>query len=203
MTEGLNSLNQMQIRLETENDYRAVERITRDAFWKEEKVKDMGVGCDEHFLAHQLRTSKDFVAELDFVAEIEGEIVGNIMYTIATLKLSNNTELEVLNFGPLTVAPKFQNKGIGSSLVRHSLEEAKRLGFDAVIIFGHPNYYPRFGFKEAKEFNITTKDDKNFPAFMALELFEGSLHGMGASFHESEAFTMNPARVVEFDKIFE
>jgi len=192
----------MVIRLETENDYTEVERITRDAFWKEEKVKDMGVGCDEHFLAHQLRTSKDFVAELDFVAEIEGQIVGNIMYTLAKLLLSNGTELEVLNFGPLTVAPKFQNQGIGSALVRHSLEEAKRLGFDAVIIFGHPNYYPRFGFKEAKEFNITTKDEKNFPAFMALELFEGSLHGMGASFHESDAFIMDPASVIEFDKKF-
>lgn len=82
-----------------------------------------------------------------------------------------NTELEVLSLGPLTVAPKFQGKGIGSRLVRHSLSVAKILGYDAVIIFGHPTYYPRFGFQEAKEFGISTKEGKNFPAFMALELF--------------------------------
>lgn len=190
------------IRNENEKDYFAVEAMTRDAFWKEEKVVEKGYGCDEHFLAHQLRLSSDFVPELDFIAEIDGEIVGNIMYTIATLKLSNGTELEVLNFGPLSVAPKFQNKGIGSALVRHSLEQAKALGFDAVVIFGHPNYYPRFGFKEAKEFNISTKDDQNFPAFMAIELFEGSLHGMGATFHESSAFTMDPEDVIAFEQKF-
>lgn len=199
--EGLEDLN-LIIRNEVVKDYYAVEAMTRDAFWKEDKVAEKGYGCDEHFLAHQLRLSPDFVPELDFVAELEGEIVGNIMYTIATLKLSNGTELEVLNFGPLSVAPKFQNQGIGSALVSYSLDQAKKMGFDAVIIFGHPNYYPRFGFREAKEFNISTKDDQNFPAFMAMELFEGSLHGLGASFHESSAFTMDPKEVIEYERLF-
>lgn len=190
------------IRNEEERDYRAVESLTRKAFWKEEKVAELGIGCDEHFLAHQLRMSEDFVAELDFVAEYEGNVIGNIMYTIGSLHLSNGTELEVLTFGPLSVEPQYQRKGVGSALVTYSLEEAKRMGFDAVVIFGHPEYYPRFGFKEALEYNISTKDDKNFPAFMALELFEGSLHGMGASFHESSAYKMDPKAIVEFDKLF-
>ena len=190
------------IRREEETDYQVVERITREAFWKEEKAKEKGYGCDEHYLAHVLRQSPDFVPELDLVAEVDGQVVGNIMYTLAKLKLTNATELEVLNFGPLTVKPEFQNQGIGSALVKYSLEEAKKMGFDAVVIFGHPNYYPRFGFKEASEFHICTKEGKNFPAFMALEIYEGSLHGLGASFHESEAFQMDPEKVKEFDLQF-
>jgi predicted N-acetyltransferase YhbS len=192
----------VQIRLEVENDWKEVERLTREAFWKEKNVQEKGIGCDEHYLAHILRTSPDFLQELDFVAVMDDQIVGNIMYTVSTLELTNGTQLEVLTFGPLSVKPSFQNQGIGSALVTHSLKEAKRLGFDAVIIFGHPNYYPRFGFKEAKEFSITTKDGENFPAFMALELFEGSLHGLSASCHLSDVFDMDQAKAIEFDKEF-
>lgn len=192
----------LTIRQEEEKDFKIVEKITREAFWKEEREKEKGYGCDEHYLVHVLRQHSGFIPELDLVAEIDGQIVGNIMYTLATLKLSNGTELEVLNFGPLTVKPEFQKQGIGSALVQYSLEEAKKMGFDAVVIFGHPSYYPRFGFQEASVFHISTKEGKNFPAFMAIELFEGSLHGLCANFYESEAFQMDPEKVKEFDRHF-
>lgn len=131
----------LNIRLETPADYRTVEEITRDAFWRE--------GTDEHYLVHILRSCPDFIPELDFVAEAEsGRIVGNIMYSKAEIRSAEGTVYPVITFGPLTVAPEFQRQGVGQALMGRSIEEAKKLGYRAIVFYGHPDYYPRRAFAE-------------------------------------------------------
>ena len=84
-------MNDLTIRLETEKDYRAVEELTREAFWNVYKP-----GADEHYYVHMMRSHSDFIPELAFVLEKDGEIIGNIMYTKAWLEDENGERKEIL-----------------------------------------------------------------------------------------------------------
>lgn len=140
-------MNHVTIRLEEEKDYREVELLIREAFWREDRISKIGIGCDEHYLAHTSQASKECIPELDFVAEIDGRLVGNVMCSKAHVKLPDGARHNVLNFGPLSVLPELKRHGIGSVLVRHSLKTAAKVGYGSVIFFEHAAYYPRFGFK--------------------------------------------------------
>ena len=189
----------LTIRLETPGDYRTVEELTRDAFW----------GCvghettdGEHLLVHKLRDLPCFVPELDFVAEADGKLVGNVLYSLAKVVTPQEKEIEVLTFGPLSVAPAYKGKGVGARLMRHSIAEAKRLEYRAIIFFGHPDYYPRLGFRRGSEFGITNADGASFDALMAMPLYPGALDGVTGRFQEDPAFTVDPAETAEFDMGF-
>lgn len=191
----------LTFRLETPADYHAVEELTREAFWAfwepERKI------CDEHLLVHRLRSAASFVPELDFIAELDGIIVGHIIFTKSKVVDNAGAEHETLTFGPLSVLPEYQNMGIGKALMRHSFNEAKRLGFRAVIIFGHPDYYTRVGFRRAAEFGITTSDGKNFDPFMAYTLYDGALDGIcGRYFIDSAYDSLTQEDALDFDKRF-
>jgi len=108
----------------------------------------------------------------------------------------------VLNYGPLSTLPEFQNTGVGSALMTHSIQTAKKLGYCGILFFGHPNYYPRFGLKEAVVFEITTSWGKNFSAFMGMELIEGYLSDFGGKHHESPLMAVNPAGAKKYDTKF-
>lgn len=123
----------IQIRNEQPSDFRKVEELTREAFW------NLYVpGCDEHYLVHVLRNHADFIPELDFVAIVDDKIVGNIMYTKAHLLDENNEKMEIISFGPVSVLPEYQRKGIGFALIQHSIKEAIKLGHKAIVIYGTP-----------------------------------------------------------------
>ena len=185
------------IRLEQPNDYRIVEELTREAFWGLHHPD-----CDEHLLVHRLRKISAFVPKLDFVAEANGKIVGNIMYSMSKIITNENVEYETLNFGPISVLLEYQNRGIGKMLMMRSISEAKRLGYRAILFFGHPDYYTRFGFKWAKEYNITTSWGDNFDAFMAMPLYEGALDGVSGRYYEDPVFEISEEDKNEFDKGF-
>lgn len=187
----------LSIRLENENNFRNVENMTREAFWNVYKP-----GCDEHLMIHQIRKSNAFIKELDFIA-CDGEtIVGSVIYTKAKVINENNEAAEVICMGPLGVLPSYQGKGVGTMLMEHSIIVAKSLGYNAVIIFGNPKYYHRFGFENAKKYNIQTSWGDNFEDFMALELHEGSLKGVSGKFYEDSAFEINKEELEIFEKQF-
>lgn len=187
----------ISIRLENENDYRNVENMTREAFWDVYKP-----GCDEHLMVHKIRKSDAFIKELDFVA-CDGEmIVGNVIYTKAKVSNENNEEFQILCMGPLGVLPSYQGKGIGTLLMKHSINVARRLGYNGIAIFGNPNYYHRFGFENAKKYNIQTSWGDNFEAFMALELYEGSLDGVSGKYYADSAFEIDKEELDIFEKHF-
>jgi predicted N-acetyltransferase YhbS len=181
----------MKIRLERPEDHRAVEHLTLAAFntftfpdgSKPERVQ-------EHYLAHIMRGAAAFVPELDFVGEFDGEIIANIMFTKSAVRLDGN-RLETLTFGPVSVKPKLQNHGFGTKIIRHGLDRARELGFGAVIIIGHPKYYPRFGFKPASAFNLTLPDGNAIDPFMALEIKDGYLGANGGKWYEDDVFKID------------
>ncbi|NLY53381.1 MAG: N-acetyltransferase [Firmicutes bacterium] len=187
----------LTLRLETPNDHRAVEELTREAFWGFTRPT-----CDEHYLVHLLRNSPALVPELDYVAEADGKLVGHIIYTRAKVIDNEGREHEVLPFGPLRVLPEYWNRGIGSALVRRTIAAARNLGYRAIIIYGHPDYYPRFGFRSADLFDITTPQGTNFDALMALPLYEGALDGITGAFHIDPVFDIDVEAAKAFDRNF-
>jgi predicted N-acetyltransferase YhbS len=181
----------------TENDFFQTENITRESFWNLYKP-----GCDEHLVLHNIRKSKSYIGELDFVAVFENEIVGHIISTKAKIIDSQNNEYEILCVGPLSVSSVFRKRGIGSELLNESIKVAKKLDYKGMILFGNPDYYHRFGFRNAQEYNITTKDGHNFEPFMALELQTNGLANMKGKFFEDNAFVSQPNELIEFEKRF-
>jgi predicted N-acetyltransferase YhbS len=190
----------MKIRHETPKDYSAVEKLTFAAF--ETMTLPGRTHTCEHYLAHLLRGVPAFVPELDYVGEDGGSIIANIMYSKSKVVRPNGVELETLTFGPVSVAPELHSRGLGTEIIRFSLDRARELGFGAVIIVGHPNYYPRFGFKTAREFNLAMPDGSSFDAFMALELRNGFLGFEGGTWYEDNVFDIDQTALSEWHKDF-
>jgi len=185
------------LRNEKQQDFRETENITREAFWDVYKP-----GCDEHLILHNLRNAEAFVRELDLVACVDTKIVGNIVCSRTIIINNQDTSSEVLCLGPVCVLPEYQNKGIGSHLIRQTIKKAKELGYRGILLAGNPNYYERFGFTKASRFGIRTSEGKYVDYLLALELSEGSLEGMTGMFVEDKAFHVNDDELAAFDKEF-
>lgn len=192
----------INVRVERETDYLRVEEVTRSAFAYPARIERGGIGSPyEHWMVHELR-KRDGVKDLSLVAEMDNQIVGHIICSKAMIKTGDNQTIEVLNLGPLSVLPEYQSRGIGGALIISTIEKARQLQFGAILFFGHPNYYPRFGFKEAGNFEVRDSGGNNYPAFMAMELFEGYLEaGKGGRYYESDIF--NEALNKELVKVFD
>ena len=121
------------LRIEDEKDYRTVDNLTREAFWNVYRP-----GCNEHFILHKLRSSQAFIKELDFVAELGGEIVGNIVYSKAIVVDNAGTKREVIGFGPISVLPSYQKQGIGAKLIEHTVKIAKKWGLKPLLFLEIP-----------------------------------------------------------------
>jgi len=187
---------QIEIKPEEEKDYRITENLTREAFWNLHLP-----GCDEHFLLHNLRKAKEFAEELDFVAVADGEIVGNIVY-VNTKIINGSIEHPVLTFGPVSVLPEYQGKGIGKQLINHTIRLAKEMGHKAIVIYGDPDYYKKFGFTASKKYNITNSENKFPAALLVLELFPNALAGIEGVFDEGEAYKVDLNALEAFEKGF-
>ena len=186
------------IRNEIENDYRAVETATRNAFW------NLNVpGCDEHYLAHIMREHEDFIPELDFVVELDGQIVGNVMYTKSKLIDEVGNEKQILTFGPISVDPNYQRRGYSKKLLEHSFVKALELGYDVIVIFGNPDNYVSRGFKSCKKYNICLENDVFPTAMLVKELKSGALDGRKWIFVESSVYNINCNEAQKFDELFE
>lgn len=170
------------IREEKNSDYRNTEYMTMRAFWNMH-----GPGCNEHYLVHKVRESKDYLKELSRVAELDGRIVGAIFYTKAKI-VDGKTNHEVLTFGPLCVEPTLHNSGIAKQLLEDTIPLAKAMGYPGIVIYGEPDYYPKRGFVNCEKYQITTPDGKNFDAFMAYPLDEEKFATIHGKFYESEVF---------------
>ena len=159
------------IRNETPADHRAVETLTRDSFWNVYKP-----GADEHYFVHKMRSHPDFLPELAFVLEKDGQIIGNIMYTKAWLEDESGNRKDILSFGPLCVAPECQRQKLSKMLIEHSFGVARKMGYDVNIIFGNPGNYVSRGFVSCKKKNVSFVRPDNFPtALLVAELVPGAL----------------------------
>ncbi|HAX74098.1 MAG TPA: hypothetical protein DCY20_11285 [Firmicutes bacterium] len=104
------------IRREQLADYRTVESVTREAFWNL-----YCPGCNEHLIINKLRTHADFIPELSFVIEVDGQIVGSIFYTHSKIVTEGQTEYPTITFGPVSILPSFHRQGLGRKLITHSI----------------------------------------------------------------------------------
>jgi putative acetyltransferase len=132
---------------------------------------------DEARLVEKLRQAQDAIPELSLVAVVGGQIVGHVLFSLVTLETAQGPT-PVLSLAPMAVLPEFQNQGIGSILARHGLAEARRLGYSIMVVLGHPNYYPRFGFSRSTDYGIRCAYEVPEEAFMAMPLQPGALDGM-------------------------
>lgn len=193
----------ISIRTEQEKDYCRVEEVTRAAFSYPERIERGGIGCPyEHWMVHELRT-RDGIPELSLVAEVDNIVVGHIICSKAEVRTSDRI-IPVLNFGPLSVLPEYQRKGVGKALIKSMIYKAADLGFGAILFFGRPEYYPQFGFKEASAWQITDSDGYNYPAFMGMELISGYLScAKGGKYYESDIYddNLNRSKVKSFDNL--
>ncbi len=184
----------IRIRNEEEKDYGKVEEIIREAFY------NLYVpGCHEHYLAHVMRGHDDFLAELDFVIELDGEIIGNIMYTKSKLVDDDGNEKTVLTFGPVCILPKYQRKGYGKTLIAHSFEKAREMGYDAVVIFGSPSNYVGLGFKSCKKYNVGVDGGKYPAAMLVKELADNVFDGRKWNYIGSPAMDIDEKEAERFD----
>lgn len=188
----------MIIRNENPADYRQVEEMTKKAFWNVNVP-----GCNEHYLVHIIRKHADFIPALDFVIEEDNKIVGNIMYVKSKLMDEAGNEKETLTFGPLSILPEYQRKGYGKRLLEHSFQEAVKLGYDTIVIFGNPENYISSGFKNCKKYNVSI-DNNVFPVpLLVKELKPKALQGRHWIYKESSAYECSESDAEEFDKTFE
>lgn len=187
----------LTIENERPEDFRIVEELIKRAFWNVNAP-----GCSEHYLAHHLRTQKDFLPELDFVMKLDGKIIANIMYVKSKLIDENGGEKIVLTFGPLGVLPEYQRQGYGKRLLEHSLEKAKAFGYEAVAIFGNPENYVTSGFKSCKKYNVAISEGVYPVPLLVKELHEGALAGKSWIYKESAAYEFSEKAAEEFDKEF-
>jgi predicted N-acetyltransferase YhbS len=165
----------MIIRKEVPGDYPAVFEIIEQAF----RTMPFADG-DEQFLVEALRKNKAFIPELSLVAETDHKLVGHILFT--PLQIIDGEKIyPSLALAPVSVIPEYQNRGIGSALIITGHETAKTLGFLSCFVLGHPEYYPRFGYKPADTWGIFQSYGAPPEAFMAIELVPGSLHGVSGT----------------------
>ncbi|CUO58927.1 Predicted acetyltransferase [[Eubacterium] contortum] len=188
----------LTIRNEKEEDYKIVEEITRNAFY------NLYVpGCVEHYLVHIMRQHEDFIPALDFVAELDGQVIGNIMYTKAKLVDEEGCEKAILTFGPVSIAPEYQRMGYGKRLIEHSFEQAVLMGFDVIVIMGSPMNYVSRGFKSCKKYNVCLENGKYPAAMMVKELIPNALDGRKWLYRESPIMAISEEEAMRYDDSFE
>ena len=192
--------NDYTIRREKTDDYRAVENLTREAFWNVYRP-----GCSEHYVLHQFRDRPEFVKELDFVLEIGGEIIGHVMFVRAEITADDGRVLPIMTFGPLSIRPDFQRKGYGKILLDFALERAAEMGAGAVCMEGNIDFYGKCGFDVASKSGIhyyAEPRDEVVPYFLLKQLQKGFLDGVTGVYKTPSGYFVEDSEVEEFDRQF-
>lgn len=170
------------IREEKASERQVIFNLIKEAF-KDEQQSDH----KEHYLVDNIRESDAYIPELALVAEMDGVVVGHILYSKIHI-VDGDQKVESIALAPVSVLPAYQNKGIGSQLIKKSLQIAVDQGYASVIVLGHKEYYPRFGFKPASNWGITAPFEVPNEYFMALELEEGALENISGVVEYSKPF---------------
>jgi putative acetyltransferase len=153
----------VHIRPEVATDYEAIRVVNQRAF----------SGDDEARLVDALRAGG--YARLSLVAEVDGRVVGHILFSELPIVTESGT-VAALSLAPMAVLPEFQRRGIGSQLIERGLAMCRELGHRIVVVLGHEEYYPRFGF--SCELARPLASPFSGKSWMALELVPGALAGV-------------------------
>ena len=192
--------NDFTIRFERPEDYREVENLVRESFWNVYHP-----GCSEHYVIHVLRDDPAFVKELDFVMEQDGRLIGQNMFMRTIIDADDGRVIPILTMGPIGIIPELKRRGYGKQLLDYSLEQARALGFGAVLFEGNIRFYGKCGFDYASKFGIRYHDlpegaDASF--FLCRELIPGYLDGVTGIYRTPQGYYVDADEVTEFDKDF-
>lgn len=154
----------MNIRPEQPEDGAAIRQVVEAAFGR----------VAEADLVDKLRSHGKAMVSL--VAEADRQLVGHILFSEVILDV-NPKAVKVIGLAPLAVAPAWQKQGVGSQLTQVGLATCRAAGYDAAIVLGHPEYYPRFGFVPASRYGVHSEYNVRDEVFMAMELHTGALAG--------------------------
>ena len=185
------------IRSETPADYRIVENLTREAFWNIYRP-----GCLEHYVLHTFRTDPAFVPELDLVMELNGEIIGHVMYVRSAIQTDDGHEVPIMTFGPISIAPTYQRHGLGKQLLDLSMEKAREMGAGALAITGNIDFYGKSGFVVSKTLGIRYADDPEADYFLIAELEPGFLNGISGTYKDPAGYFVDEKEAEKFDSAF-
>jgi putative acetyltransferase len=188
------------IRLESKADCRAVENLTREAFWNVYRP-----GCVEHYVLHCLRDDPAFVPELDFVMELDGKLIGQVVYVRSSIDCDDGRKLAVMTFGPISIAPAYQRQGYGKQLLDDSMEKAMKMGAGALAITGNIDFYGKSGFVPAKTMGVRYADDPDADYFLIKELTPGFLDGISGTYKDPDGYFVcekNPEAFEQFEAAF-
>lgn len=164
----------MQVRPEKPEDQAAIWALNKRAF---------GTAAESNLITALREEARPVIS---LVAEKDGEILGHIMFS--PVALPGQPEVRIMALAPMAVLPERQRKGIGSALVRAGVRACKELGAGAIVLVGHPEYYPRFGFRPAASFGISCEYEVSEEAFMLLELRPGYMAGVSGEVKYHAAF---------------
>ncbi len=169
----------MIIRTETSSDFDAIDQLNVRAF---------GNRGDESRLIERIRASEQYVPDLSLVAEIDREIVGHAMLSKAVIR-EQDRDTTVIVLAPIAVKPEFQKQGIGSKLIEEGISRCKSMGYGLVLLIGHPGYYPRLGFRPARQFGLELRQfDVPDDVFMVYEVEQGKLQEISGELLYPNAF---------------
>lgn len=165
----------MSIRNEKPEDIDRIRHINVEAF-----------GSDtEADLVNTLRDSAS--PYISLVYDRNSQPVGHVMFTPVELAC-DTAGIQIIALAPLAVSPRFQNKGIGSLLVNAGIQRCKAESYDATVVLGHPEFYPRFGFVPSGKYGIKSEYDVPHEVFMILELTKNVLQGIHGTIIYHDAF---------------
>ena len=192
--------NDYIIRLERKEDRAKVEELAREAFWNVYRP-----GCLEHYVLHVMRNAEDFVQELAYVMEKNGEIIGQNVFVKANIKSDDGKIIPILTMGPICIAPAYKRQGYGKILLDYSLDKATEFGAGALCFEGNIDFYGKSGFTYASEFGIRYHglpegEDASF--FLCKELIPGYLTGITGEYATPQVYFVDEAEAEDFDKRF-
>lgn len=153
------------IRPELPEDFATVFAINQRAFGRPEEAQ----------LVEELRRVAN--PQISLVAVRDAQVVGHIFFSPVTIE-GQHSSIQALGLAPMAVIPELQNQGVGSLLVREGLNVARRTGRNIVVVLGHPEYYPRFGFEIASHKGLRCEFPAPDEAFMVTELTTNALRGV-------------------------
>ena len=192
--------NNIIIRNETKEYYRKVENLTREAFWNVYRP-----GCTEHYVLHRYRDDPAFVPELDFVMELDGELIGQVIYVRSEIDCDDGRKVPIMTFGPIGIAPKHKRQGYGKRLLDYSMEKAKETGVGALAITGNILFYGKSGFVPAKTKGVRYADDPEADYLLVKELIPGFLDGISGVYKDPDGYFVcekNPEAFEQFESSF-
>ena len=190
----------LKIRLETKADYRNSENLTREAFWNV-----YCPGCKEHYVLHRYRNDSAFVPELDFVMELDGELIGHVMYVRSAILCEDGRSVPMMTFGPISIAPAYKRQGYGKRLLDYSMEKAQAMGAGALAITGNIDFYGKSGFVPAKTKGVCYADDPDADYFLIKELTPGFLDSISGTYKDPEGYFIcdkDPEDFAQFEATF-